>query len=72
MRKIKNNIHPNFIFNFIYELFVLPLKYTSKILYPRLFRIDNILTNKTKCPEDYYFAKVKFLFNLSAKRWFAT
>ena len=58
MRKIKNNIHPNTIYNFIYEIFILPLKYTSKILYPRLYRIDNIMRNKTRCPEDFYYTKV--------------
>ena len=61
MRKIKINIHPNIIFNFIYEIFILPLKYTSKILYPRLYRIDNILNNNTKCREDYYYTKVNFI-----------
>ena len=61
MRRIKNKFHPNMIYNFLYEIKVLPLRFFSRILYPRLHRIDNVMKNKIKISDDFYFKKVIYL-----------
>jgi hypothetical protein len=42
MRKIKNKFHPNLISSIINNAFSLPLNNLMKMLYPRLYRLDDI------------------------------
>jgi hypothetical protein len=45
MRKIKNRFHPNIIASTINKIMTLPLNLMIKYLYPRLYRLDDILTD---------------------------
>jgi hypothetical protein len=43
MRKIKNKIHPNIINHMINLIFTLPLNLLVKSLYPRVYRLDDLI-----------------------------
>jgi hypothetical protein len=43
MRKIKSKFHPNIISNFIQQVVSLPLNLLIKLLYPRVYRLDDLV-----------------------------
>jgi hypothetical protein len=43
MRKIKTQFHPNIISYFIEQILTLPLNLMIKLLYPRFYRLDDLV-----------------------------